>query len=467
MAASNGGVVSNPITPVTANDIAVDDFVFGGGFAGLYAALHLSACGRRVLIADRAPELGGLLRSSYARLENGKALPFDLGTHYLLLSGDRTVDDVLLSVIDADDWVWFDRSLPEGHVFGGRVNPATGCLDVTGLAKHRTYAADFLLAPGDGDAAHTLDERWRRDFGDALLDDVLRPIGQKLAGCDPVQIAADGIDVFGPTRIKIVPGELSRLLKAAPVVDRRLAFASRDLGTSNIRKGYPKRGGIGVLCEHAAAVLERRGTQLLPSSNLIGFDMAGGQPVSARLQHHGRDVRVSFDRLVTALAPAPLAQALGVVVPSFPHASRDLSLFHFVADRPLPIDDLHWLTVWQPDLLSFRITLYDNIVPQFPDRPRLTVEVVHGRGALPADAAATVARELADIGVLAGGSVTLLAQETLPSALPLLAPGWRQRIGAQAASLAAQVPNLLPLGAATGNPFGQIKLMRSIYEALA
>jgi len=446
-----------------------DNLVIGGGFAGLYAALRLVQSGQSVVIVDQAPEVGGLLRSECLKDASGRNFWFDLGTHFLLIPGDEVIGADLLSVVNSDDWLWFDKSLNEGHVYGDRLIRDTGCLDLTPTVNYRDYVADFLLAPGEGQDAATLEQRWNLDFGARLQREHLAAVCRKLTGRAPAELSAQAFDVFAPHRFKLVDGQVSAALKASPSVDRRLAYANRRMGKSNIIKGYPRGGlGVGLFIDGLVQTLRASGVEIVTSAKLLGFEWVDGKPTKTTLGTADGPRVIAFDRIVTALAPAPLARILEVEVPAAPFAARNLELLHFVADGPLAVNDLHWITVYEPSMRSFRITLYDNVAAADPARPRITVEVASDRGEDTAPLAGLIAAELARMGLIEDASrVSLLGTTTLPVALPILLPGWKPALEAQSQAIRAAVPNLLALGPANGKPFGQLGLLADIASRIA
>lgn len=436
-----------------------DALVLGAGYAGLFAAHRLSLQGATVLVVEAAPEIGGLMRSLPCAGQPG--VQFDIGTHFALLTGDPDIDGPLAALIP-EDWLWFDGPLAEGHTHAGRLVPDTGCLDLTGHADIAALRADFAAAPGDGDRADTLEGRWLADFGPRITRDILAPVARKHTGFAPSGLAPGAMEVFAPPRLKLFDGPDVAARKAAdPAFDRRIAHAHRAIGATNIRKAYPRAGGVGAFVAAMAADIASKGGRVLAGEAPAFADWAPGAPL--------RNVMVggqtfAFDRFVTGLAPAVAARALGAGVPPAPFAARDLALAHWLSDRPYATRDLHWVTVYDPETPLSRVTLYANIAPGAPYR--LTAEAAIGAGDPDPDPA-RLAADMAARGLIDDpADWRLVRTDRFRAAFPVLLPGWQGPMAAQAAALQAMIPNLTGVGAAAGQPFGQLKLMRSITDML-
>lgn len=442
----------------------VDDLILGGGFSALYAALLRARAGRTVAIVDPSPTPGGLMRS-VVHHDGAVPLQFDIGTHFLLLTGDADIDAPLLDSVKPDEWVWYDDQLKEGHYYAGRLAGDTGCLDLTQHANHARLRAEFDQAPGGGQVADTLRQRWLADFGPFATEEILRPIAIKHTGKTPEQLAPTAMDIFVPPYIKLVEGEAAAAMKQCPDINRRLAYSSRDQGKTRTVKAYPREGGVGLLISGMVAQLRRLGAKLFFGSHAapVAGWRAGDPLREIVLSGDGGEQHIRFEDLVTGLAPVPLARTFGFDVPPAPFAARTLGLAHFIA-KPgaVRIDDLHWITVFDPDMRASRISLYDNYA--CAPTGRITVETTLPLG----DAAEPglpdrLATELVQIGVVADRSdLRLLAFEQHPAAFPVLLAGWGPRLKDQARAAQTALPNLQPFGNAAGTPFGQLALLRSI-----
>ena len=453
----------------------MDNVVVGGGLAGLLCAYRLARKGQSVTIVEHSPVLGGLLRSVTHRGHDGRSHQFDLGTHYLLLTGTPEIDEELLSFIDPEDWNWFDGSLPEGHYFAGKLDKTTGCLNACQLDEDTLAEvfAGFFAAPGDGAHAGSLAAAIEADFGQPALNELYLPILAKFAGEEPEGLAPEAWSTFAPTRLKLFEDQRASWLKRLPTFDRRLAYARREEGQSEIRKGYPKQGGIGVWVDGLTRALREIGVEVLTETNIISVDKNGAKVVSINVERDGNKRQITPGRLVFTIPPAVACRILGIESISRPPRTRNLMVHHFLLTRRSRITDLHWITVYDPQLRSFRVTLYDNIGdPTGSAVGKIGVETLYspdGENHNPIDTTGgpDLIDELRAMGAIdANTDIESSWVDMVPRALPLQAPGWRDAVATQVQCIRDAIENVELVGAASGTAFGQIAIIRDVYEKL-
>lgn len=447
--------------------LRVQDLVIGAGFTGLYAAARLCRQGRTVAVVESAPTAGGLMRS-HRTVHAGHEVRFDIGTHFLLLTGEPELDAPFLEAIDPDRWRWFSGPLAEGQISFGKVRRQTGCLDLTGHPQIELIRSQFLQSPGGGDKCKTLHERWVRDFGVLAASEVLPALAQKFTGKLPEDLAQGALDVFVPSRVRLFDGLLAAKKKQDPGIDRRLAFGHRNDGPGAISKAYPNEGGIGLIVENMIACLLRQGGSIHTGAQIHFVGRHNEEGVSAAVMKTAAgETRLEYERIVSGLAPVLLGRLLGVQVPTAPYAARDLVLVHFVAEREDILErELYWLTVYDADLSANRITLYPNFSQS--SLGCITVEVpLAPESPLPQDLVVSLAAMLQSYGLVSKSSaLTPVAVQREKSAFPVLLPGWPSAMAAQSQALCASVPKLVPVAAAAGTPFGQLAMIRDVAQRL-
>ncbi|MDC0990023.1 FAD-dependent oxidoreductase [Rhodospirillales bacterium] len=442
--------------------------IFGGGIAGLYAAYELAQRGHTLILFDKAPQPGGLMRSFTYELSDGSFVNFDQGTHYLLLTGEPKIDQNLLSVIKEDEWDWYDDSLPEGHFYNGKLDESSGTLNLIDHPNNANYVADLLESPGDGHLSATLAESQKRDFGARLLKEVLEPITKKFTGQESKNIAPNANSVFANYRLKLVPGERSVQLKRSESFDRRLAYADRKMGQSTIRKGYPKAGsGMGSWVSSMIDALKDMGIEFATEFEDCSFSWENKKITAISWSQKGTAHKTQIDIIANSLSPIAMARSLNINVPSGPFIARNLQLHHYTFQGEYKNKDLHWITNFDPKMDSFRITLYENIAANETNLKRITVEVISDKTTGVPGEADTIWAELEKIGVIFKGCIFQNHfSEIIRNALPVFLPGWDQVQKKQAASLEDQIQNYLPLGQANGSIYGQIDSLKNIAAKL-
>lgn len=388
--------------------------VVGGGIAGLYAGLLLTQKNYSVTLVEVAPHFGGLFQS----LPFGNGVLFDHGIHYAIETGDADIDRVLFAGVTTQGWQIFDESLPEGHVFRGKLQSHSGCIDARAI-DHDQFVrglGELLTIESPTTVGANLKDELDASFGSTLTEEVYRIAMRKVTGKELEDLAPGSHRRFHIPRLIVLPSAPTKALKTVPAYDERIAFADIRDGTSRIRKFYPRKDGIGAWPRDLVGALEKSGASL-----------RAGTVVERVSTSHDRITNVSLsdgtamapDVLVWTAPRALLTRAMGGQPPP-PPKFRHVLLLHFLCRKTLT-DRLHWISVYDDDLLSYRITLYRNLAPElaYPDGDRVTVEVLCDDPALKADAVGSrVADELVRLGIV-DGPIMLVGEQMARNAFPI------------------------------------------------
>ena len=352
--------------------------VVGGGVAGLFAARLLLEDFRHVTVVERGEHLGGLLGSRQG--SGGES--FDCGIHYALATGSAAIDSILFEGMDLGDWYVFDESLPEGTYFCGRLNPESGCIDARYLPEeiYRKGLVELLSVDRPESGFDTLDAELRATVGETYTEHIFRPAVEKLTGCQLSELAPGANRVFGNTRLVVLPSHASIEVKRSPWYDERVAFTRTTDRVSGIRKFYPRSGGIGRWIDSLVQGIRARGGRFELERGVETVQCVDGRVVSLGLDD-GRHLRC--DSLAWTAPPVILGRILGVAVKSNNLKFRDLVCLDYIFDSSL-LPGLHWVTVYDPDVAVYRVTLYPNITTDAvaPAPHRLTAELLCDGGAI-------------------------------------------------------------------------------------
>jgi phytoene dehydrogenase-like protein len=369
--------------------------IVGGGIAGIVSALLLA---RRhdtsVVLLEREPELGGLLRS----IDDPMGTAFDYGTHIPRETGIGEIDELLFSDMLEPEWNSFDMQRP-GNVFAGTLNDRSPFPDLNRLPVDlRRRAASELLDTAElpSDSA-TLAAQLEATFGPTIAAHVFSPVLERFYGRTLDELAPDAHSLFF-TRVVAFTPEETRRLKQLPRFDAKLAFHSFEEGVAGLRSFYPRIGGVGRWPRD----LHRR---LL----LAGVDVRTEHAV-VEVVHEAERVTtltlddgtvVGCDRLVWTISPYLLLRAARLAIPerSRPPDLLRTELFHFVMDRPIGTD-LHYINCFDPSLVSFRWTLYPNLRAAGDGNHNVTVEVLQPTSEPRRASSAAVIDELKTFGVV-------------------------------------------------------------------
>ncbi len=433
--------------------------VVGGGIAGLFAGLLLAEAGRHsVHLVERDTRLGGLLRSTRYRGESS----YDTGIHYGIETGNPKIDSVLFEGMSGDKWHVFNTSLPQGNVFGGRLNSSSGCIDARTLDP-QLYARGLVeLLDGqeaEEDVPH-LAEALEAEYGPTFTEHIFRPVMRKLAGRALEQLAPSAHGGFGISRLIVVPSRAAKRLKILPEYDRCIAYTKTLEGRSPIQKFYPRNGGIGRWPELLTRKLAGAGARMHVATKIDAVTTENGRITSVTLSD---GQRLPCDLLVWTVPLPLLARALGTGVPGTAPAFRHVLLLHYLFRNKGVTPGLHWVTIYDEDAVSYRVTLYDNIAPgNDSDGSRVTVETLWSECPQNIeDIAEQVKSELGDLGLVDDSrSGEFMGHEWVANAFPLRLAG--QRIEARTPEVIDRLSNLVVAGRGVGTAFSQPEILEAI-----
>jgi glycine/D-amino acid oxidase-like deaminating enzyme len=362
--------------------------VVGGGLSGIAAALCLAATGWRVVLVEEA---GGLALPWRSRAVGARS--FDLGIRVPAESGIAWADALMFHNLSATSDVPFAwNRIPglarEGHVFGGRANLDTGCLDATvldaaTLERARKELVQRRNRPDPAERAPHFAARAEAIYGPALVAAALAPACQSLLGRVPEALAWNGPQGRLPARMVVAPHLETDLLRTRGRLSERLAHPSaRALRPGPLARAYlyPRHGGIGAwvaalerqLRAHAVDVRTRArvASLRLDEDGVHGVTLADGAVLPAEL-------------VVWTIRPDALPLP---GLPAVPAAACPVGARLLLLDRAVP-HDLHWAVSYDPATPFMRVGFPDALAGIEPS-PTVPVLVETRAGdAPPGDAA--------------------------------------------------------------------------------
>lgn len=262
--------------------------VVGGGFRGIVTADLLRARGNKVVLVERAQDLGGVLVS---RQWNGFWL--DNGCH-LFANDDDESTAVTLTILG-------DAAAPVAVRYASVTNGVK--TDGTAIPDLAAYGPEYaqriqteLTGAGDDGACRNLRERFDVRFGrtaGALVDSAFH----KVYRIESSKVEADALRLTPFRRIQFLEANKARALKGlSSALDQRVAAPSQDdpmRYSGATKQGYPHRNfypigrGMRTFGELAAARLKSVGVDLQ-----LGVGIAGLKEHSSGVELKLADGRV-------------------------------------------------------------------------------------------------------------------------------------------------------------------------------
>lgn len=340
--------------------------VVGAGLPGIVAALTLANQGHPCVLLEAAPQIGGLLRSYEVDGDT-----FDFGTHFANRTGDAELDQLLFGGTEGA-WVEYPVLLA-GNFWNGQLNEVSENPDLNSVNQdiHCRCLADLLSAPGwqgpgQPENAH---EFLISEYGQNLVDVFFDPVLRKFTGKTSEALFYNANLLFNLKRFAVLDVSATDELKMSKKFDARVAFHHRDDFKFHKPCLYPISGGIGRWIDGLESKLMRAGVDVRTHAHI--------ESVTTLDQHiqeltvDGQSIGVKG--LLWSAPPATFCRLAGQDMGTGKPEFRSSVLVGLVFDRKFTTD-CHYVTVFDSDCHSFRITLYNNFRQSKSDSFLATVE---------------------------------------------------------------------------------------------
>ena len=351
-----------------------DHLVVGGGLTGLMAALTLKKLNPSdgVVIVEREPEVGGLLRS----FNYGRYGYFDYGMHNFLESGDTELDEMLRSLLPSDEWNVLDGNRRDlaGLYWNKKIQynspyPDVRNCSVTYQKELREYLAkETLTAPlshyqNAGDFV-------KARFGVRALEQIFEPILNRTFGnasSDLDEMACKLIPLDRVGLFDLV--EMEKVL-ANPRLRERVAYAEQRQLPLEFSSGrtafYPKEFGVFRVIDSLVEKLESQGVQILVNSKVESICDSDGKISSVEIRQRDQASVITVSQNVhwTAglLGLAPLLWPGNSAKP--PDQPYNLELVNILVKNPSRMQDLYYIYCADREFRTFRVTNYFGYCPK-------------------------------------------------------------------------------------------------------
>ena len=237
----------------------------GAGFRGILASYLAAKAGHSVTLTDRAPVLGGVMRS-----QDWNDFYLDKGCHLFSNDSESQADLMLDLMHQAVIPVEFRYA----SVTAGRLSEAYAIPDFAELdpqPRSRVLYELLAAAATEAEGAETLAELLVGRFGSTAAA-LLAPIARKIYRLPTDEMDADAFWSTPFRRIALVPRDIAALLKHLPALDDRLAISSIDdpfrftsarADKHGTRNFYPAERGMRGFCDHTEQRLGELGVEIM------------------------------------------------------------------------------------------------------------------------------------------------------------------------------------------------------------
>ena len=438
--------------------------VVGGGIAGILSAILLKKKQPqdRVLLIESEPECGGLLRS----IVDDKGNEFDYGTHIVGDTGIKELDSILQKDID-ENWYRLPILKP-GNYLHGHFHKYSQLMYAAALPKETLAQATYELLSADHAqaklAANQLDY-CLTTYGKTFTDQLFAPLLNKLFGAPLETLHKDAHRLFGYDRIILGPAHMMRELKHSPHLNDILAFESYNEGVSSALNYYPKQGkGVGLWVEDLVGQAADLGVEVHTSTQVTGIKTDNKKVCQLVTEQLGA---IDCDELIWTIPLFPLIKLTKLsFTPNYRPTIRKMRLHHFIFDRPFDTHNFH-VYCNDPDMESFRITLYPNIAKDGEQngKYRCTVEVLSEHLDNIEQHEAAILAELKTMGVV-NSEAQVISQFTtlITNGFPVYTNEFVDELKRQRDCVSEQLDNVRLLGKASANNFFMADVLAEVFH---
>ena len=427
--------------------------VVGGGIAGIFSALLYSNKGFKVTLLEKENEIGGLLRSQKLFDEE---LPFDYGTHFLRQTGNKEIDSLLFKNLDVTLYDYI-----KAGSFYKELYDKNGFLSDKKIEdKEEALSALKLKEPRK--EYFNLAEQLKAEFGIEYAK-ILSKIVTKYFFEDPIELIQNSHELFGLGRIVVGTNEETQELKKNPKFDNVIAFHSYKDGISSLKSMYPTQNGAGSWIEAMEQALIENDVKIIKGANLGQVVKRDGKIESIQFN----DEIHQLDKLVWTIPPFILLKKLGIKLETEPPSLLTSCIFHYLVDEKY-LTDLYYFQCFDPDLKSFRITLYDNYSSGVKDKYRISVEVLlKDYDVDVGQLSGEIFQELVAMKVISSNAKKLNeAYNIYPNGFPVLNHSFMAKSEKQYKTLKESYKNIELFGKAKGNLWFMNDIILDIYNSI-
>ncbi|WP_085909927.1 NAD(P)-binding protein [Kiloniella majae] len=442
--------------------------VVGGGLTGLFAARYLQSCGEKVILLEQAPELGGLFKGLPG--PNGDSCEgnaFCIGIRYGLTTGVEAIDTLLFE--DADErYVSYTESLPEGNYYNGQLNNNTGCIDVRSLPPtlYQKGIVELIEAEGVNGEEKNKREVLINQYGKTFTEEVYGKAVKKIFGLSLEDFEVNGALSLISPRLVAFDSRASLELKKVARLNGLLGYTKKtDNPQSEIKKYFPKNGSTGLWIRDLTQRIESNGGVIYSGVGIKSVQTSEGK-VSTVALDDGQELECT--NVIWTAPLIHLARLLDVTVPSERPRFLNTGIYNLVVDQP-PLSETHWITVYDQEFKSYRLTLYSNISPvkDVGQGYRISIEVLDEREIEEAELRIALRQELVDLGILPKGYKVLWDDFIeFPNAWPVSLTG-KDFVDDQAQIIRKHVDNVFMTGRGIKGQYFQLPILLHTHEMLS
>lgn len=440
--------------------------VVGGGIVGILSALLLKDRYDEVILVEEKDQVGGLLSSTKV-----DGIPFDYGAHFPNLLSNQRVNELLYGDTDSEGSIWQKFPyLQSENYFNGQWNTTSPLIDARFIPEeiYNKGIVEFLNLPDSDYEIENMGEFLSSAFGETFKKEIFDRVLNKILGEDTDNLDTRALTLLGLNRLVAFDSKITKDLKGIDRYASKLGYNSYKDGAPDAGYLYPKgNDGVGRWTSHLQEKLVENGIKTLTSTTVSSLSCHEGF-IDITLSSGKTEI---VDKLFWTIPPIFLIKMLNEPVKFDRPKFRTTLLCHFVFDKPIIKKIPHFLLIWDPSKLSYRITLYQNINTGEDKitHNSLTVEIVSDGSIKDQldNIQDIIKKELVEMNIVSEDTkATHFKYEFLGSSFPVFNKTFSENAKKQKELVEGKYSNIMLLGRGAGNSFSITNCLLEAYDRI-
>jgi protoporphyrinogen oxidase len=347
--------------------------IAGAGLTGLMSALRLTKLHpkKKIILFDRSSTPGGM----YGTLAYEEKWKFDYGMHVIYESCNPKVDELYREVMPEEEWHIYEKNEKDiaGLYFRGSLQNYSHYIDLRKYpdSSRERFIGSLLRnleAPPVNNPKNAYEFLYNQ-FGPEIVDEIHRPILQRMYGVEPEEMAVFATKVTALDRVVLFDPSTMLDLMQSPKLRARLAYADQlnlpPLRTNDQKALYPRKFGMSNFVDRLCKHLIAKGVEILTDTSIAAISQNNGRIEAVSLTHAQSGTRaIAVDKFLWTVGWPPLAKELGVSLADIKFQKGPAIVFlNLVFNKPLAMDRLYYFYCYDENFATFRVTNYTNYCP--------------------------------------------------------------------------------------------------------
>jgi len=332
-----------------AHDNGGETLIMGAGPGGLCSAYVLSKAGRKAVVVEKAPFVGGLARTVHRQTEHGE-FKFDIGGHRWFTKNDE-LNDLFREVV-AEELLWVNRV--SRIYFDGRYVDyplkISNALKAIGPVTSAKAMADYVRTRAQQKVQPreivSMEDAYINQFGPTLYELFFKRYSEKVWGLPCDQMSGDwvsqrskGMSIFTAVKDAVVPSRG----KVVSLIDEFM---------------YP-RNGFGRFSERMADGITRLGNEICLGYGVEKVHREGNRVTAVTVSTDDGQQRMEAANFISSIPLTLLAKIIDPAAPPEVLAAADQLTFrniitvNILLKKPRVTPDT-WLYVHDRNILFGR-----------------------------------------------------------------------------------------------------------------